>query len=249
MTIHGHILCWNEIEILPFVIDYWKRIGVDKLYVYDNGSTDGCLEEFKKYDWIEVIHFDSPDGKTDEFVLTQVRNTGWRLSKGKADWVIVSDFDEVPYARTDLKSELAKLEEADTTVVQTVMFTVISDKFPEYNSERLLHQGEGLRFVAEPQMAKTLIFNPNRIENMNYSLGSHSCNPMGEGKYMRFPDTILFFHLKNLGKDYVVRKSKKLYENLPDDIREAGVIDSHYKRFAENYDEEIKKLLESCERV
>ena len=249
MVIHGHVLCWNEVEIIPFVLDYWKRIGVDKLYVYDNGSTDGSLDEFKKYDWIEVIPFESKDGKTDEFLLTELRNREWKKSKGVADWVIVSDFDEVPYCPYNFKEELAKWDEEGVTVIRTIMFTVVADNFPEYNPERLLHMGEGLRFVAEPQMTKTLIFNPNRIEDMHYALGAHTCSPVGEGKCLEFPENIIFFHLKHLGKDYCVRKSMRLYENLREDIKEGGIIDSHYKKLAENYDEEIKKLFKDCETI
>ena len=31
-------------EILPFVRQYWERLGVDKVVVYDNGSNDGSIE-------------------------------------------------------------------------------------------------------------------------------------------------------------------------------------------------------------
>lgn len=243
MTIHGHILCWNEIEILPFVIDYWKRAGVDKLYVYDNGSTDGCLEEFKKYDWIEVIPFESEGGKTDEFLLTKIRNTGWKLSKGKADWVIVSDFDEVPYCTGDIREVLKRYEDdLDASVFKTKMPICVTETFPEH-TDKLLHEMEGVRFGYEPQMEKTLLFNPNRIDEMNWSLGCHSCSPYGTGQYYIFPPEITFYHLKHLGKDYAVRKSMRLYENLREDIKRGGVIDSHYKKLAENYDKEIEKIL------
>ena len=41
--IHVYVVCWNEMDILPFCVDYWKRYA-EKVVVYDNGSTDGSLE-------------------------------------------------------------------------------------------------------------------------------------------------------------------------------------------------------------
>ena len=48
-----YVLCWNEMPILPFMIDYWKQIA-RKVIVIDNNSTDGTLDYLKAFDWIEV---------------------------------------------------------------------------------------------------------------------------------------------------------------------------------------------------
>ena len=39
MIIHAHILAFNEEKILPFILDYYSKI-CDKIYIYDNISTD-----------------------------------------------------------------------------------------------------------------------------------------------------------------------------------------------------------------
>ena len=41
-TVWIYTLCYNEIRILPFVIDYWETYA-DRVIVYDNGSTDGSV--------------------------------------------------------------------------------------------------------------------------------------------------------------------------------------------------------------
>ena len=56
MNIDVYTLCWNEMAILPFVIEAWKRFA-RHVYVFDNGSTDGSIEFLKRYDWITVEHF------------------------------------------------------------------------------------------------------------------------------------------------------------------------------------------------
>ena len=59
MKVDLYTLCWNEIKIIPFVIDYWKNIKeqIDEfhVYVYDNGEvksnflrTKSILDFYKK---------------------------------------------------------------------------------------------------------------------------------------------------------------------------------------------------------
>lgn len=43
-----YTLCWNEIDILPFVIDYWKAMGISKAVVYDNESDDEMRREYRE---------------------------------------------------------------------------------------------------------------------------------------------------------------------------------------------------------
>ena len=46
--VNWYTLCWNENDIIKYVIDYWKTIKNQadlQVIVYDNGSNDGCLNE------------------------------------------------------------------------------------------------------------------------------------------------------------------------------------------------------------
>ena len=113
MTIHLYTLCWNEMDILPFVVDYWKRF-VTHAYVYDNGSTDGSVEYLKQFDWITVEHYES-DGM-DDSKLRDIKNTKWKQSKGNADWVVVCDMDEIVYSK-DLGKVLEKASSNGYTAI------------------------------------------------------------------------------------------------------------------------------------
>ena len=64
-------LCYNEIDILPFVSKYWEKTGVDKVVVFDNGSTDGSIEELSKHQFIDVRHFVS-EGQN-EFIQKTIK--------------------------------------------------------------------------------------------------------------------------------------------------------------------------------
>lgn len=237
MILHGYILCWNEIKILPFVIDYWKNAGVDKLFVFDNGSTDGSLEYLSQFDWVEICHF-SPLG--DELLLTEIRNQAWKNSKGVADWVIIADCDEVPFADGNLKETLQRYEDEGYTAIRTLTPQPITETFPEYDG-KLLHTREGLEFGYDPYMHKTHTFKVDKINEINFSLGMHTCRPYGEVKFLEFPEDYRFYHLRHLGKDYVVDRAIMYLKVIRPDLLAMG-IDCHYAHYVNDYESEIKKL-------
>ena len=47
-------------HILPFVRQYWERIGCD-VVVFDNGSEDGSVEYLSMFPYVTVRHFDSDE--------------------------------------------------------------------------------------------------------------------------------------------------------------------------------------------
>ena len=88
------VLCKNEIDILPFVKQYWERLQCDVL-VYDNGSTDGSLEYLQSLPYVAVRHFDS-DGQNDP-LQKQIKEQAYKEFREFYDIIIISDMDEVFY--------------------------------------------------------------------------------------------------------------------------------------------------------
>jgi glycosyltransferase involved in cell wall biosynthesis len=58
MKIHVYIISYNEEKLLPFTLDYYSTF-CEKIFVYDNYSTDSSDEIYKKYNKVEVIKWDS----------------------------------------------------------------------------------------------------------------------------------------------------------------------------------------------
>ena len=65
MKIGGVTICFNEEKMVKYVMPYWERIGIDKLIVWDNLSTDNTVEELKKWPFVEVRSFDT-NGRFDD---------------------------------------------------------------------------------------------------------------------------------------------------------------------------------------
>ncbi|PMF04010.1 hypothetical protein BCV23_25435 [Vibrio lentus] len=102
------ILAKDEVDVIEQQLIFHKRMGVDSFVVTDNGSSDGTLEVFEKYQkkgWIkEIILEPSKDYYQTEWVDNMIRIA---RDKYKADWIINSDADEFWLSKSgNLKNEL-----------------------------------------------------------------------------------------------------------------------------------------------
>lgn len=225
----------NEETIVPYVMEYWKKIGVDKLVVYDNESEDNTVSLLKQYPFVEIKSW-STNGVFDEIALTQKRNNVWKTEE--ADWVILTDFDEVPYCETDLKRFLNSI---DATIIKTHQYDVIREDLPAFDNF-LLHQLEGNLFRKEgTAYDKNHTFNLKMIKEMNYSLGCHSIMPVGEVNVLEYPRKFYFFHLRYLGKDFVIDRCKSRNDRLDKEQKKVR-INYHYEKQMEDYEAAIARL-------
>ena len=110
--IYAYVVCWNEMNNIPFVVDYWKRFA-ERVIVYDNGSDDGSVEYLSQYPWIEVRQFKT--NGFDDTANMNIKNRCWKESIGIADFVVVSDLDECLYSPV-LESELEYMKANDITI-------------------------------------------------------------------------------------------------------------------------------------
>lgn len=213
MKIDLYTFCWNEMDILPFVVDYWKRF-VTHAYVYDNGSTDGSVEYLKQFDWITVEHFET--NGTDDAKLRDLKNAEWKKSKGKADWVVICDMDEIVYSK-DLLKEFEYASANGYTAIDCDWYWFCEDYLPKYeNDGKLLHQ-KCSKFFINP--GKHLIFNPNEIDEINYVVGAHSANPKGNYKPYKSDKIVVFHTNKGFGIDYKIERYKVMNDNLSETNR------------------------------
>ena len=216
MIIDLYTCCFNEADILPFVIDYWKNT-VDHVTVYDNYSTDNSISILKKHDWIDVIEYDS-NNLLNDYMLLEIKNNAWKKSKGNADFTIVCDLDECVYSY-DLKHILEIFKAYNVIGITPMMYNLISKDFPKYKHHALMHQLVDKYYFDKWEdfnecnnlhgiKQKMLIIDPNKITSTGYKIGCYESLPKGNGKFIT-TDDIKCYHLHDVG---LFRKIKRYHD-------------------------------------
>jgi len=204
-VIHYYSICWNEEKILPFVLDYYTSI-CEKIVIMDNESDDNSTAIIKSYANTEVRSYSS-NGEIRDDIYLDIKNNIWKESIGKADWVIVCDADEILY-HPHLVGKLEELKEKGISIIKPHGFDMYAESFPEKSLFEISNGIKDNRFLG-----KCIIFNPNLIKEINYSIGSHRCYPTGKIKYYKKED-IKLLHYKYLGIDYLINRNEKHQSRL-----------------------------------
>lgn len=249
MIVHLHTICHNEIELIPFAIKYWREF-IDHVYVYlMSSSNDGSREYLQKFpDYITIIDIEDNNNKSNQRNI-DIKNNKWKISKGIADFVIVTDFDEFVYSPI-IKNELLYMKENGLTIAKPITYHLISKENISnlnLNDDIFLHEQIKLAYdnaahkeLCKADFGKYILFNPNEINDINYSVGAHKINPKGNVKY--YDDSCIFLiHAKSLGLERLINNYKIQNSRLSkqDITRRWGI---HYKL----PEEKITKSFEFC---
>lgn len=242
MNVDVYTLCWNEMAILPFVIETWKKFA-RHVYVFDNGSTDGSIEFLKKYGWITVEPFGNDTEKSNK-QNRNIKNTKWKGSD--ADYVVVCDLDECLVGKDVIKA-LEDCKKNGVTVVETEWYNFVNpeNKMPQYEEGKALY--EICPYGAYVNTPKTLIFDPQKITEINYTVGAHHCSPRGVVKRCK-PEGLYVHHINNaLCLDYRLKRYEIQNARLSREDRQRGW-GCHYGRngakISKDYNDELKKKID-----
>ncbi len=203
--IHYYSLCWNEEKILPFVLNYYFPY-CDKITIMDNESDDNSVKIIQSYTKTEVRSY-STQGEIRDDIYLEIKNNIWKESRGKADWVIVCDVDEILY-HPNLISKLKELKDEGFTIIKPHGYDMYSENFP---TKSLLEITTGVK--DNRLLGKCIIFNPNKIDEINYKTGCHKCYPTGELKFYKKND-FKMLHYKCLNLDYLIDRFSLLNKRL-----------------------------------
>jgi Glycosyl transferase family 2 len=208
MIIHAHILAWNEEKILPFTLDYYS-VFCDKIFVYDNMSTDDSDRIYSLYPKVTVSKWDSGN-EINELNYLKIKSNAYKEHSKEADWVIVCDCDEFLY-HENLLSKLEEYKVNGVTVPKINGHDMVSKEFPDYGNSFLPDLIKTGSDVYAP-MCKNIVFNPKL--DVNYGIGGHSFSAPN-AVFSNEPELKLL-HYKFLGKEYVksiyISRAKRLSE-------------------------------------
>jgi hypothetical protein len=208
MKIHAYIISYNEEKLLPFTLDYYSTF-CEKIFVYDNYSTDSSDEIYKKYDKVEVTKWDGGN-EINENNYVRIKSEEYRKYSRNSvvDWVITIDCDEFVY-HPNLIEKLKEYKEHGVTVVQTSGHEMVCEVFPEYDGG-LLPNKVKIGSDKMSMLSKSIIFNPNI--DINFEVGAHYFK--SNQTVLSPSDEIKILHYKALSKEYVITIYNERFKRL-----------------------------------
>jgi glycosyltransferase involved in cell wall biosynthesis len=201
--IHVYTICWNERLMLPFFFRHYGQ-WAEQIVVYDNGSDDGSCEFVGAQPNGQRRSFDT-GGESREDRELEVKNAAWKESRGRADWVIVCDVDELLY-HPDFRGYLGECQARRVTIPAPVGYQMVSDRFPKTTGQIYDEVNQGF---FDPRQSKKVLFDPDAIEETNYGPGCHGAELTGRCWYDQSPELKLL-HFKFLGWEYLHQRYREL---------------------------------------
>lgn len=210
-------LCYNEIDILPFVAQYWERIA-DKVVVYDNGSTDGSIEFLQSLPYVELRHFDS-EGQND-LIQKTIKEDAYKEFKDEYDIIVICDMDECFYFK-DFDVVCQRMIDEGYNVVVVPNYGLCEESKPQFNEKYLLHEQCHMFYKQKlnhmngyGELSKLSIFNTKVTDKVSMSVGQHFVYTLPNERVM-FSKNGFCLHIdKGFGCSYKFKIRQKMNENL-----------------------------------
>lgn len=230
MKLYGAIVVYNEEPIVKYVMPYLIRYGFDKLFIYNDGSTDNTIDLIKSYncDFIEFKDFSIYKDKVIKecfdyakaCVFADLFLMGKNISKscGEDIWVYHSDFDEILFNASgdSIKEHIAQLDNFGFNYFAGRMINLVKgdDSF-----EELPHTFTNTKcFYWNYYGQKSFLLKCNDFTEYNYLFGNgnHVIQlQLEDGKVLsnlyEFGE-FYCFHLKYFTYDYFLYKNIKNYK-------------------------------------
>lgn len=207
MKIWVYSLCWNEKMFLPFYLKHYSSFA-NKIIIYDHHSDDGSRELASENKKVEIRDYNAPG--IHEPSVTNLYNTCYQEARGKADWVILCDIDEIVYDPY-LLSTLQEYQDICVTVPRTIGYTMLHDSPPKKSRHQIWHTH---KFgVEDCVFNKYAIFNPQ--VNITFDPGRHAAKFNPEPIFS--PPKIKLLHYRYWGKEWIKKRNKIHFARLSEE--------------------------------
>jgi len=197
MNIYCFTICYNEEVILPHFLKHYSEF-CDKIFVYDDKSTDKSREIIKSFPKAVLLDYPYDDEINDE-AFAKLKSNCWKEYKDECDYVIVCDDDELLYSE-DIKKLIEDNKEC--TVFKPFGYEMVGKETPTPDTDITKVIVDGVR--AE-HMDKCVLFS-TKLDEINFSPGCHESNPVGDIMFYH-NDSLKLLHYKCLSCEYNIKKN------------------------------------------
>jgi len=214
MVIDLYTITWNERRILPFFLDHYVP-WVDRFVVFDDGSDDGTAETLARHPKVDLRPF-PPKGSSFVLAVRALWEHAWKESRGRADWVIVTNVDEFFYHPEGMPAYLQRCKAEGVTMIHPRGYEMVGDRFPAAGTHLVEQLPEGVPMFGQD---KRQLFNPDAITGINFSPGRHGCAPTGKVVEPRGAEAALMHYKYVDPRAYTIPRQQILGRRLlPGDV-------------------------------
>jgi len=219
-----YAISFNESHFVKNFLAAYK--DAERIVVYDNFSTDNTRELLSEDPRVEVRTYDS-GGQIRNDLFIKIKNNEWKEARGKADWVIVVDFDEI-FQHVVLKDK-EPVFDLDMSWPYDNGYTIIRPFGYNMSSLDAPIGAEGHPFLYcqhgdyNDAFEKMCCFRPDQVEEIHYIPGCHSGHPKGNVKILWHRDYKLL-HYKSWNLEHFMERMVSYKSRLSDEdkISRAG---------------------------
>lgn len=236
MDVNVFLLCYNEKALLPHAVKHYKKyLPSCNITIYDNESTDGSPDIARNLG-CSVISWNS-ENIIDDFKYVEIKDNCWKhIEKG---WIIMADMDEFLCVTED---ELSNEMQKGTSILQVKGYNMIGESTTIDLSDIDLQEIN--KSVEEKDEDKHLCFLREKIEEIYYACGAHTCNPVGNIIYSS--NTYINKHMSLLGLEFFTEKNIARY-NRSHRMRDFGMAHHYTDKIQETKDAYLENLSKSIE--
>lgn len=241
MKIDLYVQCWNEERFLPFFLQHYNF--VDRIFVYDNMSTDDTARIAASDRRCSLIRVDT-GGTFNEQQLMDMKNQAWKYFSPDADWVFVVDTDEFIFHK-NIIGYLSYCSKRGATRLTATGYSMYSPGNPTPGLQLVSQVQRGVPF---PVFDKSIAFDPKAFEEMNFHPGQHWCEPVGNDVELKEPELKLL-HMTYVGNvNYRWSRISSYNRRLSQVNRDNGW-GEHYSWPHSCYMDDVRKIAEIAEPV
>ena len=227
-------VCYNEEKMIKNFLDHYFDLGVNRIVIYDNKSTDNTVEICKEFGKthqnckIEIVEYDT-NGQIRDDVYLEIKNNAWK--NYKSDFHIVVDCDEyltVPSLNEEFFNDRKSLVRYLATMKKGYILPkvlgvqCVSDTFQEFEDGTRKLDSDAKLYVFDDTFNKRCIFSRELIPIYRAGCHTFAVNPKDRIKLEKSIaiekelQPLYLFHLKYIDKEYVINRHKEFNTRLSD---------------------------------
>jgi len=232
-------ICKDENLYIKEFVDYYFKLGIDKLFIYDNNEINGenirgILSEYIKNNFVEIT-----DARGLSSIQIPIYNYCYRKNKNFCDWIGLLDIDEYLFIENNqtIKNYLynERFNKCQSVFFNWIMYN--DNNLIKYDNrslrERFTHQSlkssQGKSFVRG--YIDNLIIPTTHLQGINIF---HFCNSNGE---LIYPKNFMGNSFEKKPKAYIEHYYTKTVEEFCNKLRKGH---AHFHKNHKEYQSSIR---------